>query len=146
MSDPLKQSVEKIKSATATVNRVVDQLLTVVKSVEDFLCENGVGVEAHVTVCEEEVGHGQTEYTSIGYSRWEGRFRVIVSCGIGPEDDTTKPWGSWDRKMKLLTAPKLPDLLEKIAVEIEKETEAALEAASRVSAALGALTMKGGKK
>jgi hypothetical protein len=148
MSASLRASVEKLKQSTATLNRITDEAAQVVQAMEVFLNkECSVGIETYVkvsSVCLDE--HGQfEELTQLGYARWAGKFRILVSVGIDPEQQTTKPWSEWDRTTKLETVKKLPDLLEKISIEVDAHVTAAQTATATVAEVLKTIDRKGGK-
>ncbi|QEL14049.1 hypothetical protein [Limnoglobus roseus] len=148
MSDPLKQSVDRITSFATTLNKASDSLICVIKDLEDFLAQNGVGVSTYVEIKRSpDIFDGPDDITSVGYDRWEGKFRIVVWEGTDQSAGTCKPWGECDRATKLLSASFLPQLLKRIADDLEQDAKSAMDAAEQVAKAIEpALKSKGGKK
>jgi hypothetical protein len=147
MSDSLRASVEKLKQSTNKLNKIADDAAQVVLAMEAFLNkECSVGIEAYVRVASEKLDdHGMEEITALGYTRWEGKYRIIVSIGIDVDQERIKPWSEWDRTTKLLTVKKLPELVEKIAEVVNDHVIDAQDATAAVADVLKALDRKGGK-
>jgi len=148
MSDSLRASLEKLKKSTTQLNKITDEAAQLVIAVEAFLNrECSVGLETYLQVASQAIDeHGTEESTVLGYARWQGRFRIVVTIGIDPEESQTKPWSEWDRETKLETVKKLPDLLQQIAADVDTHVAAAQQATATVADVLKALDRKGGAK
>jgi hypothetical protein len=97
-------------------------LAGVIREVESFLDSCQVGVPAWVVVeSSTDDERGMQTWTSLGYDRVGGKFRVAIGYGGDAYDElTTKAWNDCSRQEKLLTAPKLPELLAAIHVEVQR--------------------------
>lgn len=147
MSAPINTSVESLKTNTAKLNRIADEAALIVRAMEDFLKDCGVGVEKFVQVSREmlEDYAGPEEFdTILGYERLDDKFRITVFQGFDFDRGTTKPWAEWDRATKIATVKKLPELLEEIAKLVEADAAEAQEALSDVTATLKLLERKSG--
>jgi hypothetical protein len=147
MSDSLPASIEKLKLSTSRLNKITDEAAKVVQEVEAFLNkECSVGIETYVLVHSEPMNdHGLEEYTHLGYARWQGKYRIVVSVGCDHDQDETKPWSDWNRAIKLETVKKLPELIERIANEVDAHVRAAQETTTAVTSILRAIDRKEGK-
>ena len=154
MSNNLRISVDKLRQVSSRLNKVSDDAAQVVKALETFLsreCSLGVVAFVHViSHLSDPDGIDQT-FTEIGYARWNGKFRIVVSSGFMhcDEVDNTKgdmkPWSECDRSLKLLTVKKLPELLEQIAKVAEADATEAEQALSVVCGVIKAVDVRGAK-
>ena len=136
MSTPIAENVEKLRASTTLLNQAGDELSTIVRNVEAFLDECGVGVHAEVMVFESEDERGQPEFcTNLGYSRIGGKFRIVVSemYYSSPESPYEKPWTYCSRQEKIMSAKKLPDLISSIIKQVEAKTTETREVAAKLA-------------
>ncbi|HET6425408.1 MAG TPA: hypothetical protein VFG20_17095 [Planctomycetaceae bacterium] len=140
MSENMSTILSRLKESSATLNQLCDRGADSIRDLEEFLAkECSVGIEASVPVwSEEDEYHGES--LSLRYARWGNQFRVLLewsdSSVPSPHDTSCKPWAECKREDKLLTLPKLADLLEAIEVELNlrvSKAAAAIEQIAQIS-------------
>lgn len=150
MSDSLKSSMDKIKNNTAKLNKITDEAAQVIHKTEAFLSKDcGIGIMAHVNVFTEVIDPDKqlTGSITLGYERWNGTYRIVVSSGVDGETETwsTKPWAECDRSTKLESIKKLPSLIELLAKIVSRDAEEAHAATTSVAEVLKAIERKESK-
>ncbi|WP_029632241.1 hypothetical protein [Zavarzinella formosa] len=135
MPTPIEEAVEKLRASTIQLNKASDELATIVRDVENFLESCGVGVSAEVVVQSYEDEHGQPKRdTVLGYGKYGGRFRVLVSEHYyNGADSDVSAWSDCSRDEKLLAAKKLPLLFAELVKSVETKTAETRELAAELT-------------
>jgi hypothetical protein len=138
MADALSTSIELLRSASPRLNEATTQAGDVVRRVEDFLndeCKLGV------TACVAVVQDDEAEWgTYLEYRRVGGKFRIaVVDSDFRGENETVKPWSDCSREEKLRSFQHLPQLITKVAEEVQRSIDAVSETGRTVTALMKAL-------
>lgn len=123
MANAINASLSKISDGVSRLNQTTDDIAAKVKEVEEYLQHLNVGVHAEFLYSEENCREDGTVFTSsLAYTRCSnGEFRIAVIQGEAVHVDfITKPWAECSRHVKIESAKYLPDLLGKIADEVNK--------------------------
>jgi hypothetical protein len=144
----LSLSIKRVRAAAAAVNAASDQAALAVSSLEEFLnreCSAGVYASVHVRNQQDEQGDEHSE--SLAYGRYGTRFRVLVEFwgGDDPETATPRPWAECSRDVKLASAEKIPDLIDAIVVELNREAQSLEHVVSVVKSVTSAVKSEGGE-
>ena len=146
-TDELRQSVERLRALSPKLNEATDNASELIAAVETFLNDDcSIGLPASVvtnrTLDDEQMF---TEFFTVSYERWGGKFRIVVELahGCDPTGEMSiivnKAWDQCPRDLKLKALQQLPELLNKVADEAEKvigETSKTTEVISDMLAAL----------
>ena len=155
MTDELRQALQQIREATPKLNKATDEAAQLVKVVDDFLAEQGVGLPVQVIVesgettkDEEEAEPYHSETLCLSYKRCgrDGKFHIAVEreffawrdCdGYGEPDNPTvsrdvDSWSLASREDKLKTFAELPELLTEIAKQVTNTVKSTVEATKAV--------------
>jgi predicted nucleotidyltransferase len=124
--DVLRPRLDRLKSLAKSLNEVSDEISKVVQGVEAYLSDQlRIGVTASVLIEREE---DPTETIcfrrELVYGRFGPKFRLyvaeITSVDGGRNELEQTPWANCPRDMKLLAFQKLPELLDELAVQVER--------------------------
>jgi hypothetical protein len=155
----LSDDLSAIGKAADTLNALTDQATQQILQLEGFLAQHPPGVDAWVTVEEEEVGDNQSYTYSIGYDRLdeadggkegEAGYRLLCQLShtrqLGEVSDEepgetetkhemrvvwTRPLADVPRDVRIAALAKLPELVREIAHTLR---EANAQAARRLQA------------
>jgi hypothetical protein len=135
------------------LNRLADEAARAVREIERLLADDlGSSVPAEVLVHTSRKFPDVEEHTSLAYRRVGGKFRIAVvreRCTdfVNQENFADRawktlsetPWLECPRDEKLMTFPKVPELLDEIAANVEQSIAAIHVARPAVEAALNSL-------
>lgn len=148
MSGYLENSIDRLRESTARLNAISDETSFAVQAVETFLRkEISVGITAWVIVDKEVLDEkaGHIKYLMLGFDRHQGEYRILVSSGTNVDDYITKPWMECNRKTKLQTVEKLPELITEVTNQVDKQVEQAAGVSATANSVIRALNRKGAK-
>ena len=120
----ITESMNRLRAISTRLNKASDQASDLVAAVETFLNEDcSIGLPASLVIerKKDESDDLHTEWLTVSYERWDGRFRIVVELahGFDPTEEVTidlkKPWDQCPRDLKLQAFRKLPELLNEIA-------------------------------
>jgi len=143
MSKNVSVSISSIRELTPELNRVTNEASDVVRRIEAFLNDEGVGIPASVQVplfSQDEKSDGLIVF--LAYDRHGGKYRILIRNCKKSEDNSTENdivWLSASRDLKLTTFPLIPDLLRKISENIKEmagKATAALDIAKELVEAI----------
>jgi hypothetical protein len=138
MSVPTARSaIESLRSLTPRLNAATDLANKTVRDAEEFLNEEcSAGIPACVQFRSSENGPGYfLEYKRIGQ-----RFRIaVVQATDEGRELSVRPWSDCTRDEKLESFKKLPELLARIAKDVETMVNEAESTAKAVAASLAGL-------
>jgi uncharacterized protein Yka (UPF0111/DUF47 family) len=146
MADPLSDAIEELRRSSARLNEITDKAAETVRRIEDFLNDEcSLGIEASVKTKEEQ-DDGLFYSRLLAYRRYGAKYRIVVeeedtSC---PDPWTIKAWSDCTREVKLETFPWLPELIKKIAAEVDKTIKEAEQVSQTVTQMVQSLQKKGG--
>lgn len=104
----LSVTLERLRDASANLNKLSTELNSYVSRVENYLEECGVGIPVSITT-----GDG----LKLSYCRLGSKFRLVVVAG-----EAVTPWSDSSRDVKLRTISALPDLLAQLEQAIKQNT------------------------
>ncbi len=140
MSKDITESLARIGEQTARLNQLCDEGAATIRDLEDTLEKMNVGVSASLTIHSYEDHSGWYEYEHFVYRRIGGRFRIGYASGdCSPESEIEKPWSDCSRQIKIDTLHRLPELVAKIAEEVEtraKEAEKAIASVKKLATSM----------
>jgi hypothetical protein len=117
----LRKEIAHLRSLTPELNAVTDRATKIVLAVEHFLNDEcQLGLPAFVCHQDGDEENGVVCYgTRLEYSRWEGKFRLVVSNykeveGFDQEVSDRNAWVNCTRDRKLETVIYIPALLKEI--------------------------------
>jgi hypothetical protein len=117
----LRKEIARLRSLTPELNAVTDRATKIVLAVEHFLNDEcQLGLPAFVCHQDGDAENGVVCYgTRLEYSRWEGKFRLVVSNykdveGFDQEISDRNAWVNCTRDRKLETVIYIPALLKEI--------------------------------
>jgi hypothetical protein len=151
MSDDMSAAFERLRTSAQRLNFVTDTAAQLVKDVETFLEESGVGIYASVLI--HYLGHPDDEpdgWVNLDYRRLAGgKFRISVvrvrNGGEGPDiEEECRAWSECNREEKLKSFEKLPELMVALAKEVENRTARAEAILALVAPQLPPKKKKGG--
>ena len=150
MSDKLSTAFDRLRSSSQKLNSLTDIAGQMVRDVEAFLEEFGVGLHGCVLV---KTIAGDTDNPSetnvwLEYLRLNGKYRIVVvqanEDGASLGEDFVRPWSECSREDKIESFEKLPELLLKLAETIEEQAAKAEQVLSLVAPQLPPKKKKGG--
>jgi hypothetical protein len=100
--------MDRISEAAKKLNALVDKANEAIKTTEHRLHNDGAGIDVSIMI------ETKQQELKFSYGRWHSKFRILVA-----DNDNCKPWSECDRFTKLETFKYLPQLLAKIAEELE---------------------------
>jgi len=127
--DVLRPRLDRLHALAKNLNAVSDEISKVVLGVEAHLSETlRIGVTASVLIeKDEDPSETICHYRRLNYGRYGSKFRLFVtvttSCDGSRDSYEETLWANCPRDMKLLSFQKLPDLLDALAVEMERLLE-----------------------
>src|SRR5947209_7055848 len=117
MEDNLRKQISSIRKLSSQFNTLSDELNKTVVSIERFLNVTcSVGIPALVLVSDSPSRRKYLEYRRVS-----SKFRIAI-VEVETEDpwnEAVKPWADCTRDEKLETFKKLPELLAKIAEDLQ---------------------------
>jgi hypothetical protein len=129
MADPIGPRLEHLGTLARSLNQVSDEIAKVVQGVETHLRDDlHIGIRASVLIEEDEDPSGTIcIQRRLVYGRYGPKFRlsvVHITSVDGSRDQCEETlWANCPRDMKLLVFTKLPELLDELAVQVEKVLE-----------------------
>jgi hypothetical protein len=129
MADPIGPRLERLGTLARSLNEVSDEIAKVVQGVEAHLSDVlHLGIRASVVIEEDEDPSGTISIRrSLVYGKYGSKFRLAVvqiTSVDGNRDGYEETlWANCPRDMKLLVFTKLPELLDALAVQVEKVLE-----------------------
>jgi hypothetical protein len=133
----LQSWMESLRDLTPRLNAVTDAAVEAVMAVERFLGEIKLGIAAAAPL-EHKPGR------RLAYGRINGQYRIHVAIDLGPDHHAQRiEWANLSRQEKLESACHLDDLLDEIAVKVEKllsETEDIQPLLRELADAIGEVT------
>lgn len=142
---PASTSMQKLKQAIGTLNRVSDEAAAAVQGVEAFLTECGVNITASIAVELPPLDNdSNVTLGKLCFGEFHDKKRLYISEGEG-QNDTVKPWVEWDRTTKLATFRSLPTLLDVISKRVLFDAKLAEEASGSIAQVLAFTRKQGGK-
>lgn len=136
MSEDITESLARIGEQTARLNQLCDEGAATIRDLEHRLEKMSVGVPASVVL--HAWGNDEypeyTEFELLTYDRIGARFRIGVRSGSADEQTVSeaKPWSDCPRDVKIECLEHLPELVTKIAEEVELRVKAAENAIASV--------------
>jgi hypothetical protein len=142
-----KAELTRLRALTPELNAATDRATKLVLAVEQFLndeCQLGIPAYVELNTWQED-GASVRSGNRLEYSKWEGKFRLVVSDF---EEDPNNgqmyvsdrlPWVNATRDRKLATIDGIPTLLSAIAKRVESTIRDANNSAGAVEAYLGDL-------
>lgn len=126
MTDPIGPRLDRLATLARSLNSVSDEIAKVVQGVEAHLSDTlHIGISAAVLI-EKDEDPSETVCIKrmLVYGRYGPKFRLFVtettSCDGSRDGYEETLWANCPRDMKLLTFTKLPELLDELAVQVEK--------------------------
>lgn len=125
MAEDLSKRLRALKHSTDELNALTDRANDLVRRTEIYLteeCRVGGPVHVHVPSLDAEVEPGGPEWSvSLGYDRYKGALRIIVTSLLDNEPRDVKPWAECSRDTKLESLTVLPNLIDEILKKITKQ-------------------------
>jgi hypothetical protein len=124
--DALRPRLDRLASLARSLNEVSDEIAKVVQGVESHLSDTlHIGIRAAILIeRDEDPSDTICIKRMLVYGRYGPKFRLFVTCTTsidGSRDQYEETlWANCPRDMKLLTFTKLPELLDELALQVEK--------------------------
>jgi hypothetical protein len=142
----LRMEIANLRSLTPELNAVTDRAATLVLAVEHFLNEEcQLAIPASVQCVLGDENNGRVRFgVQLEYSRWEGKFRLIVADFVKDDRDDEDisnrlPWANCTRDRKLATVDLIPHLLMRIGKTVQSTIKDAKKNADAVEQCLADL-------
>jgi hypothetical protein len=123
MADELSMQLRELRKSTDELNVLTDKANDLVRRAENFLSQEcRVGGPVHVFVSALEPEDGSPEWsTYLGYERYKGELRVVVSHLVDGEPHEVKAWAECSRDVKLETLDALPKVILELSKKVRKQ-------------------------
>lgn len=140
MPDNMSAVFDRLRASTLRLNQATDAAAQMVRDVEAYLEESGVGIDASVEVY--PLGDPTEEPTGsfrLAYRRIHGKYRVaVVEVHFRDRysEETARAWSESTREERLESFRELPNLMAAIADRVEQQAGSAEKILTEVVAAL----------
>jgi hypothetical protein len=129
MTDDLSKQLLELRKSTDELNVLTDRANELVRRTEQYLieeCRVGGPVYVHVASMDEpvveEAGPGAPEWsTYLGYDRYKGELRIVVSHVVEGDEHEVKAWAECSRDIKLDTLDVLPKVIQELLKKVRKQ-------------------------
>ncbi|MFI5461449.1 MAG: hypothetical protein ACHRXM_39110 [Isosphaerales bacterium] len=124
--DVLRLRLDRLQALAKSLNAVSDEISKVVQGVESYLSDQlHIGIRAEVLIeKDEDPSETICIQRKLVYGRYGPKFRLFVTqitSVDGSRDHYEETlWANCPRDVKLLSFTKLPELLDELAVQVEK--------------------------
>lgn len=153
MTEDLRKSLKQLKDIAPQLNATLDQAAEVVRLVEESLDSLNLNVKAMVSCDTSSKSRPSRQYTVLCYGRVNRKFRVSIDVmestvvrddrgdldGYATVALSETPWLEASREDKLLSFPKLPELLERVYTNALKAISNIQEATPKVQKILASM-------
>jgi hypothetical protein len=158
MTEELRAKMEELRAIAPRLNKTSDSASTLIRTVETFLDDLGIGVSGTSRCFDQELAQGweddvtRTMFSYLAYGRVRGDFRIHVLRQTTHEEMNTfgfmgdvvdaeeeVHWSSLSREDKLKSFAQLPSLLDSILSNAKSQVEEADKAAATVGEMLSTL-------
>lgn len=130
----LAGALERARTLAPKLSAATDKLNEAISEAEQAICALQLGVVARVHLDGSESDH-PAAYELLTFGKYGNAWRLIVESGLEgePETESYTPLANESRETRLRAAEKLPDLVEKMVSEAEKELRRVEEKTAKIS-------------
>jgi hypothetical protein len=129
MEDDHSASLRLLRGASDELNALTDRANELIRRTERYLrdeCHIGGTHHVHIPSMDvtAEMANGQTgpEWsTYLGYERYKGEHRIVVSHLVEGDQHELKPWAECSRDVKLKTLDGLPELIHELLETVNEQ-------------------------
>jgi hypothetical protein len=129
MEDDHSASLRQLRGASDELNALTDRANELVRRTERYLRDEcHVGGTHHVHVPSMDVTAetsdgppGPDWATYLGYERYKGEHRIVVSHLLDADPHEIKPWAECSRDIKLKTLDALPELIQRLLETVNEQ-------------------------
>jgi hypothetical protein len=123
MADDLSMQLRELRKSTDELNVLTDKANDLVRRAENFLAQEcRVGGPVHVFVSALDSEGGAPEWsTYLGYERYKGEHRIVVSHLVDGDPHETKAWAECSRDVKLETLDALPKVIQELSKKVREQ-------------------------
>lgn len=126
MADDLSMQLRELRKSTDELNTLTDKANDLVRRTENYLreeCRIGGPVHVHVASLDETVESpdGPEWSTYLGYDRYNGELRIVVSHLLDGDPREVKAWAECSRDIKLQSLDALPKLIKELLKKVREQ-------------------------